>query len=496
MWQRKAHVAGRFYPAYPEVLRELVRKLLGAAESEISGEVVGLVSPHAGYDYSGAISAESYNVIENRKFDAVVVISPSHRERFPFSSIMVEGQYTTPLGVVDIHSEIAEAVASGGDTLCASERGHHTGPGMAEHALEVQLPFLQVAFGDDLKIVPVVMGDQSQEVVRELGEAIVKAAGKANVLVVASSDLSHFHPDDQARDIDAVVIEQVRNFNPEGLADAMGGGRAEACGAGPMIAAMIASRAMGADRAKILKYATSADSQYGDKDSVVGYLAAAFIRSKGSVGEKTEAREEQEDEPVEAGSGVALQTERLSDESRMRLLEIAKESAKASVRGEPKPMLEIEGEELQRPGGAFVTLTTRGGGLRGCIGFVQSPDPLYLTVAEVAEGAALRDPRFPPVNPSELERLSFEVSVLSTLVPIEPGEVVVGVHGLMIKRGSSQGLLLPQVPVKYGWDRETYLDQLCIKAGLKPGTWRKDDVVLQAFTAEVIEEPEQPAGDD
>ncbi|HEX2721207.1 MAG TPA: AmmeMemoRadiSam system protein A, partial [Candidatus Deferrimicrobium sp.] len=142
--------------------------------------------------------------------------------------------------------------------------------------------------------------------------------------------------------------------------------------------------------------------------------------------------------------------------------------------------------KLAAPGAAFVTLT-KNGRLRGCIGFTEAVAPLFKVVQECAVAAATEDPRFPPVSPKELPSLRVEISVLTPLVSIRPEEVEVGRHGLMVAQGRMRGLLLPQVPVEWGWDRETFLDQTCVKAGLPPSAWRHG-ATLRAFTAEVFGE--------
>jgi AmmeMemoRadiSam system protein A len=147
--------------------------------------------------------------------------------------------------------------------------------------------------------------------------------------------------------------------------------------------------------------------------------------------------------------------------------------------------------KLAAPGAAFVTLT-KNGRLRGCIGYTEASAALFRVVQECAVAAATEDPRFPPVSPDELPSLRVEISVLTPLVPILPEEVEVGRHGLMVAKGRMRGLLLPQVPVEWGWDRETFLDQACVKAGLPPSAWRHG-ATLRAFTAEVFGEEEKSA---
>ena len=146
-------------------------------------------------------------------------------------------------------------------------------------------------------------------------------------------------------------------------------------------------------------------------------------------------------------------------------------------------------EELQRPSGAFVTLNERSGELRGCIGSIEAVQPLAQAVASSAVSAAVRDPRFEPVRKEELPDLHIEISVMSPIVPVgDISEIEVGRDGLIIRRGNRAGLLLPQVATEYGWDRDTFLRQTCVKAGLPPDCWRSPDCRIEKFSAEVFGE--------
>jgi AmmeMemoRadiSam system protein A len=177
----------------------------------------------------------------------------------------------------------------------------------------------------------------------------------------------------------------------------------------------------------------------------------------------------------------------LSAEDRTRLLEIAREAIVGRLKGERLPARDLAGVLSERRG-AFVTLTGQDGSLRGCVGYVQPAFPLWETVARAAEAAAMEDGRFEPVVPNEMEGLGIEISVLALLRPIAPDDVEVGTHGLLVRRSGHTGLLLPQVPVEHGWDRATFLDQVCRKAGLPPGAWRDPRAELLGFTAEVFGE--------
>lgn len=182
----------------------------------------------------------------------------------------------------------------------------------------------------------------------------------------------------------------------------------------------------------------------------------------------------------------------LSPGARGRLIAIARQAIDAELRGRPAPRPDLRLDaELLRKSGAFVTLSRKQDGeLRGCVGYIEPVLPLAETVARAAVGAAMKDGRFPAVRPDELPSLSVHVSVLAPPVPIDPERVEVGRHGLIVQRGSFRGLLLPQVPAEWGWDREGFLEAVCRKAGLPGGAWKEPDTELLAFEAEVFgEEP-------
>ncbi len=179
----------------------------------------------------------------------------------------------------------------------------------------------------------------------------------------------------------------------------------------------------------------------------------------------------------------------LTEEEKLLLLYIARESITSALEGRPMKLPTSIPENLKAPCGAFVTLHKQGT-LRGCIGTFEADQPLYLTVAEMARSAAFNDPRFPPLETHELPEIDIEISVLSPMRPARPEEIEVGRHGIYIVRGLHRGVLLPQVAVEYGWDRETFLDHTCLKAGLPPGCWQDPDTQIYIFTSEVFGEKE------
>ena len=365
-----------------------------------------------------------------------------------------------------------------------SERGHVQVEGRGEHSLEVELPFLQRVLGD-FKLVPIVMGNQSYDLERALGVALAKLIQGGDTLIVASSDLSHYHPYDDAVRLDHKVLRAIEEWDYLNMSRNFESRTWEACGGGPIVAAMIAAERLGAQQAKILKYANSGDVT-GDRSRVVGYGAVALIKEKAGRGGKTQAFS-------------------LGQKEKDELLKIARKSAETAVRARDSVLPNDRGVCVsQQERGAFVTLKEHGQ-LRGCIGYIAPIKPLYMTVRDVAAHAALRDSRFTPVTTAELGVLEYEVSVLSPLRRVlDVKQIHVGQDGLVILKGDYEGLLLPQVATEQGWDRMTFVEQTCNKAGLPKDAWRDEDTDIFAFTAIVFgdrhlseaitdEEPRSPA---
>jgi len=272
---RRPMVAGQFYPDDPAMLRAQVDALLEETPIEdLDGEILGLVAPHAGYPYSGAVAAYAYRQVKGERFDVVVVLAPSHAERFVGTSVYTGKGYETPLGVVPVNGELADRIVSAGDPIQASTAGHRT-----EHALEVQLPFLQRTL-EDLAIVPIVMGGISVEMCRALADAVVSATEGMRVLIVASSDLYHGYSYRECLETDRRTLEAIERFDPEDLCRGMMR-QYQACGGGPIAAALFASRAMGADRAQVVSRTNSNDVTGMRDGYVVGYAAVAICRSVG-----------------------------------------------------------------------------------------------------------------------------------------------------------------------------------------------------------------------
>jgi AmmeMemoRadiSam system protein B/AmmeMemoRadiSam system protein A len=471
---RPAGVAGGFYPADPKVLSAMIDDLLAhATPPPIHDPILAVVAPHAGYQYTGPVAATTFAELKGRKFSRVVVIAPTHYVGFDFTSVYDGDAYTTPLGTVQVDKAFARQLVKMSPTMQLSGMGHDITSAGAEHAIEVQLPWLQRVLGE-FDIVPIVMGDQSYESSRALGMALANMIQDkkwgGNTLIVASSDLSHYHPYDEAVTIDHKTLNALAAWDYFSMSRNFQARVWEACGGAPIVAAMIAAERMGANQAQVLKYANSGDTS-GDRSRVVGYSADVFVKA-----------------PAEKAVETPFS---LSDRDKNELLVLARKSVEQAV--EQRKQVEpgaTASEALNQDRGAFVTLR-EAGELRGCIGYTSATKPLYRTVRDTATLAALRDPRFRAVQASELPQLEYEISVLSPLRRVmDVQQIEVGRDGLLMKNGDHEGLLLPQVPGEQEpkWDRQTFLEETCHKAGLHPDCWKDPDTDIFKFTAVVFGE--------
>ena len=465
---RQPGVAGSFYPADPKALTAMIDDMLAHAslsQPPIDDPILAVVAPHAGYQYSGPVAAYTYAALKGRKFSRVVVIAPSHFEAFDFTSVYDGDAYATPLGSVRVDKAFAAQLAKMSPTIQLSSRGHTPTKEGAEHAIEVELPWLQRVLGD-FALVPIVMGDQSYENSRALGVALAKLIQGQDTLILASSDLSHYHPYDEAVKIDHKTLNALQEWDYFSMSQNFQQRVWEACGGAPIVAAMIAAERMGANEARVLKYANTGDVT-GDHSRVVGYSADVFLKTPGGK--------------------LIKRPFSLNVHERSELLALARKSVEHAVReGKLYDADASSSELLNQERGAFVTLK-ESGELRGCIGYTSSLKPLYLTVRDTATYAALRDPRFSPVSASELPKLEYEISVLSPLRRVlDVRQIKVGQHGLLMKDDTHEGILLPQVPVEEKWDRQKFLEETCAKAGMRAGCWKDESTDIFQFTAVVF----------
>jgi len=433
---RPAAVAGMFYLASPEALRVSVRTFLDEAGPGAGDTPKVLVVPHAGYVYSGSTAAHGYAMLRQvaGRVRRVVVIGPAHRVAVRGVAIPTVDRFETPLGPIDLDRAMLDGLAAEPNVV-RSDRAH-----AAEHALEVQLPFLQEVLGD-FTLVPLVVGDATPD---EVAAVLERVWGGPETLIVVSSDLSHYLPYDTARRVDAATLAQILDLGPE--LD-----HRQACGATPINALMRVARRRGL-RPRVLAACNSGDTA-GDRDGVVGYAALAFT-----------ARRTAEDEREDDRGAVLLAHARHAIESLFG-------------RGDAKTL--PDAPFLDRAGATFVTLR-RDGDLRGCLGSLEAARPLRDDVAANARAAAMRDPRFEPLTEGELDGLSVEVSLLSPSKPLafrDEDDLVCQLQavreGVLLEVGGHRSTFLPQVWEQLPDARE-FLRHLKAKAGLSPDFWSPD----------------------
>jgi hypothetical protein len=479
---REPAVAGQFYPADSRELSQSVDTFLNAVPPQkIAGTLIALLAPHAGYVYSGQTAAYSYKMLADKKIDTVILIGNSHHVYLRKGAVVTDGRFKTPLGEIEINTALARHILS--QTALLEE---NIEPHKPEHCIEVQLPFLQRTL-HNFRIVPILLGDFSIDQCREIGEAVARSVQDTHrgdsVLLVASSDMSHYPSWANANMTDSAALKALRKFDPPALqatiSELMSSGVPNLdcvfCGEKALYTAMFAARSLGANKAQIIFY-TNSGNITGDKSRVVGYGAAVFVKTKPQAMKVL---------PKSPGKATGFS---VSEKAQKQLLAIARQSIEYYLKNKTMLRLNITDSELLAPAAVFVTLTERGT-LRGCIGTTSPADPLYEAVNRLAVAAAVEDYRFRPVTLSELKDVHIEISVLAPLEPVKnAGAIERNKHGVVVRRGGRSGLFLPQV-----WEhfttKEDFLGDLCEqKAGLARDAWKDPDTKLFTFTVFAFEE--------
>ena len=461
---KRPNVSGQFYTAEPQALSAQIGEFFQRADAApVDRHIDIVIAPHAGYIYSGAVAAYGFKAASRNKYSTIVILAPSHYVGFDGISIGLQDGFQTPLGVAEVDRAFAQQLVNEDEKFYFKPE-----PFEREHSLEVEIPFLQKTF-TGFKIVPVIMGQPGFALLEKFAASLNKIiGGRKDVLIVVSTDLSHYHPDVKARTMDALAIKAITSFDAKAVWEGcQRRGAMEMCGFVPTTAALLYARQRGLTRAQMLRYANSGDVT-GDRDGVVGYTSIIIYGDPRNNEDK----------------------DALAPAQKKRLLDIALQTMDEYVRtGKILEFLETD-PRLLREEGAFVTIHKQGR-LRGCIGNILGRGPLYQTVRDMAIAAAAQDPRFDPVQTQELKDLDIEVSVLSKPRVVQHvDEIVLGKHGVIVSQGPGhQGVFLPQVATETGWSKEEFLDQLCAqKAGLAPDAWKNPKTKIEIFTAQVFDE--------
>ncbi len=472
MQNRQPAVAGSFYPSDPaeihRMFRDFFTKVPLRAEDQ---EVLAIISPHAGYVFSGEVAAAAFNQIDPQKqYITIFVIGSSHRNSFAGASVYSIGDYITPLGTVNTDFAIANKLVSENKVLSFDPHYHK-----AEHSIEVQLPFLQYVMKKDFKIVPILLGTQDPGTCEQIAKALKPYFLPENLFVI-STDFSHYPSYDAALMTDKQIADAIGSRNPKIFLDAVESCTAKkienlvtgCCSWPSVLTLMYLTPGLPGINYKQILYKNSGDSQYGEKDRVVGYFAMSVSR--------------QNPNPVI-----------LTDPDKKELLHIARSSIQTYLQENLVPQTDIESipTQLREKAGAFVTLKKHSE-LRGCIGHFEADYPLYRIVQKMAIASATQDYRFDAVSLPELRLLDIEISVLTPLQKIEnANSITLGTDGIYIKKGGHSGTFLPQVATETGWNLEEFLGHCARdKAGIGWDGWKDKDAEIFIYQAIVFGENE------
>ena len=473
---REPAVAGRFYPDSKTELTKKINSYLDKALIEsLPGKPVAIISPHAGYQYSGAVAAYGFKAIKDYKYKRVIILAPSHYSRYRGASILDVDAYKTPLGLVNLNSGICNNLVNNPPFIGTFKNAHKR-----EHSLEVQLPFLQTVLGDDFELIPVLISRLNSEEVDFIADKLRPLIDE-DTLVVVSSDFTHyghgydyvpFKKDVEAniRKLDHGAIERILALDLDGFFRYKGATGITACGFMPISVMMkiLPSNVQG----KVLNYDTSGNI-LDDFNTSVSYASIIFTRDI---------------EPPD----IIGDSNGLNSDEKLTLLEVARKTLESSVKEGKRPDLNSGeytlSQTLKNKRGVFVTLN-KNGNLRGCIGHIQPREQLFDAVIDNTINSSMNDARFKPVSEDELPDIEIDISVLSPIKKISGAEkFITGKHGIIICLGGMRAVFLPQVATEQGWDREETLAQLCNKAGLPSYAWKDDEMEFFVFTAEVFHE--------
>jgi hypothetical protein len=469
---RQPAVAGQFYASNPAQLKNDLAILFSKAMPTGHSNVLALISPHAGYVFSGEVAASSFNQLDpDKQYDNIFILASSHRMSFDGASIYTSGNYKTPLGEVKVNLELARKLVES-DAVFNSKSEPH----IYEHSLEVQLPFLQYHLKKEFRIVPIIVGTQQAGTCEKIAKALKPYFNDKNLFVI-STDFSHYPDYADASEVDIITANAILKNSPGYLVKTLESNDEKGyenlatslCGWTSVLSLLYMTQDRNDLAYRLVEYRNSGDAEpYGDKDRVVGYCSIVV----------------ETQQTVNTGY-------HLSNLEKADLLNIARSTVSEYVVNGRIPDLDKNkySDKLKQPSGAFVTLR-KDGQLRGCIGRFEATEALYLIVRDMAISASTQDYRFPAVTPEEIDDLEIEISVLTPMRKISSiDEIQLGQHGIYIKKGYSSGTFLPQVATETGWTKEEFLGHCARdKAHIGWDGWK--DAEIFVYEAYVFSESE------
>ncbi len=457
---RPMYSAGKFYTADSSELVKELKYLFSTAENKHLGDVLALISPHAGYAYSGTVAAASFVQLDPQKqYDNIFLIGSSHTMYLGGASVYAGGDYHTPLGKVLVNKKLAKKIIDENKYISFVPQAHSR-----EHSLENQLPFLQYYLKKPFKIVPVIIGTDDDEILKSVAKTLEPYFNEKNLFVI-SSDFSHYPRYGDAQKADSLTARAILKNSVKAFKEALktNAGKhypglvTSACGHSSIETLLYITQNKNGIKYIPVKYQNSGDVSIGDKSRVVGYFSIAVVKTAKDDGEAF-----------------------LTGKDKKILLKLARETLETYIKTGKYPDLNRDFPgNLKVKSGAFVTLN-KNGRLRGCIGRFVTDEPLYKTVADMTVAAAVQDYRFPPVQKDELRDIEIEISVLTPLKKISSiDEIVLGRDGIYMVKGNRHGTFLPQVATETGWNKEEFLGHCARdKAGIGWDGWKTADLYI------------------
>ena len=456
---RQPYAAGNFYESNPERLKQNLAFTFEKAKSRRINHVVALISPHAGYVYSGETAASAYKQLyPEKKYENIFLIGSSHTMYLAGASVYTAGDYITPLGKVPVNIKLAKKLIDKNPNFRFEPKAH-----LREHSLENQLPFLQYYLKKSFKIVPIIIGTNDKEKLKSIA-ATLKPYLNGHNLFVVSSDFSHYPRYRDAQQADSTTAQGILSGDPDTFLKALQTNKqhhypglvTSACGWTSILTLLYITHGAPETTYIPIQYRNSGDVSGGDKSRVVGYFAFAVTQNNSKETKDF-----------------------LSFRDKKMLLKIARITIESYLSRGIIPEIDADTlpENLKVRSGAFVTLN-KNHRLRGCIGRFITDEPLYRVVQQMAVAAAVQDPRFPPVQPADLKSIEIEISVLTPLKKIKSiDEIRLGRDGIYIKKGNKSGTFLPQVASETGWSKEEFLGHCARdKAELGWNGWKDADI--------------------
>jgi MEMO1 family protein len=466
---RQPVAAGSFYSPDKETLKKDLSQLYESCKkSDENWNVRAIISPHAGYVFSGKIAASAFSSIpKNTIYKNIFIIGSSHVMFFDGASVYNSGDYITPLGKLAVNKEIANKLILENKVFQFPTNAH-----LKEHSIEVELPFIQSYFKEIPLIVPIIIGTDNENTVKKIADALRPYFTSENLFII-SSDFSHYPSYKDAIENDNMTAQSIISGNPQTFLNTLkrntekniNGLVTSMCGWTSGLTLLYLTEGNGQLEFKFIDYSNSGDSPYGGKNEVVGYNAIVII-----------------DKTAKAGNIQVNNSEfSFSKDEKALLFKIVKNSIYSMLYNNKRyePDAKKISPKLMQQFGAFVTLKINGS-LRGCIGRFISSEPLYKVVSESAISSAFEDPRFSPLTKEEYEKIDIEITILGPLILIHNiSEIILGKHGIYIKRGTRAGTMLPQVAIENGWTVEEFLGYTSRdKAGLGWDGWKDADIYV------------------